>query len=800
MNENKARIPFDWLTALIFVILIMIAALNLQAANWADHLSVLAAIGIVGALAGIALARSLFSRGSALFVNMIYGFFIVGWELGLTLDVTLTWQERIFSLIERIGVFIGILLRNEPNQDPLMFVLLMGLLFWFLGSFGAWIIFRREGFWTGVILPGIVILVNTYYYVGRSSLDGYLILYSFLLLLLAMRVELWRRKDTWTRIKATVPSGTLFFISRAGISAAIVLVLLAWGGPAFAQSETAAELWEAISNPLQTTQRRIGDAFGGLRSPVAVAYDYYSDHLDLEAGTEPADTLVMTVLPEAEPSAGGRYYWRSRVFNIYDRGGWDSNLGENLEFLPQNGEISLPVYQGRELVKVTFAPLQTAVHVLPVPVEPLWLNRSVDLTAQSIAGGTYDLLVVNAQGVVREGEKYRAMAMLAIPRAVELREAGTDYPQWVLDGYLQVPDDITQRTRDLALEITRGQENVYDQASAITAWLRRNIQYNRVTDAAPPNVEPIDWFLFDYRVGFCNWYASAEVMLLRTLGIPARMSVGYAAGERNSETGEYEVRGGDAHAWPEVFFPGYGWIEFEPTGNQRALLRPDDPSSISSSSTSGGSGGGNPDGPEDFFANQTDQEFFDDGGFGPAAPPPEITAEPLSLALPILFATAGLVFIAIIWLLTDPISRASVVATLVGGLGKFGIRSPQRMRRISLKSLGQSGEFYARMSLWLSRLGFPLEESQTPYERAGVLETVIPENADSGWSIVQAYTAERFGGTRQNQREIRRIWRDLRPHLWLVWLQQRTPGSKKKSTHGTIERTAYSAANSHLGE
>jgi hypothetical protein len=145
----------------------------------------------------------------------------------------------------------------------------------------------------------------------------------------------------------------------------------------------------------------------------------------------------------------------------------------------------------------------------------------------------------------------------------------------------------------LAQIIAEGIDNPYDIVSAVTEYLRQNIEYNQSVIEPPPNQERIDWFLFDYKKGFCNYYASAEVILLRSLGIPARMSVGFAQGERQippierqgpgstgpnieqiSETATYIVRQRDAHAWPEVFFPGIGWVAFEPTVAQPPLLRP----------------------------------------------------------------------------------------------------------------------------------------------------------------------------------------------------------------------------------
>ena len=84
-------------------------------------------------------------------------------------------------------------------------------------------------------------------------------------------------------------------------------------------------------------------------------------------------------------------------------------------------------------------------------------------------------------------------------------------------------------------------------------------------------------YSFDLKQGFCNYYASIEVLMLRSVGVPARMAVGFAEGGFDNEANVYIVRSLDSHAWPEVYFPEIGWIEFEPTGNQDPLLRPDRP-------------------------------------------------------------------------------------------------------------------------------------------------------------------------------------------------------------------------------
>jgi hypothetical protein len=167
-------------------------------------------------------------------------------------------------------------------------------------------------------------------------------------------------------------------------------------------------------------------------------------------------------------------------------------------------------------------------------------------------------------------------ALIAGPSIEELRSTGADYPAWVTDRYLQVPEDIAPQLSELALEITAPYDTVYDKVQAITNYLRKEIKYEtKITSTPPKNRDPVLWVLFDYKKGFCMYDASAETLMLRSIGIPARMAVGFVEGAYDELEGHYVVTYKDSHAWPEVYFPGIGWVEFEPTSNQFPLERPE---------------------------------------------------------------------------------------------------------------------------------------------------------------------------------------------------------------------------------
>jgi transglutaminase-like putative cysteine protease len=145
------------------------------------------------------------------------------------------------------------------------------------------------------------------------------------------------------------------------------------------------------------------------------------------------------------------------------------------------------------------------------------------------------------------------------------RLPSTPYPPEITKRYLQLPDNISGRVKHLARTLAAPHDNTFDKIQAITDHLRREYPYNFFPPPHPAGAEVVDTFLFEDREGVCEQYATALVVLARTLGIPARLVAGYGAGDYNPITGYYEVRLSHAHSWVEIYFSEYGWVPFDPT-------------------------------------------------------------------------------------------------------------------------------------------------------------------------------------------------------------------------------------------
>jgi hypothetical protein len=136
----------------------------------------------------------------------------------------------------------------------------------------------------------------------------------------------------------------------------------------------------------------------------------------------------------------------------------------------------------------------------------------------------------------------------------------------ILESNLQLPDHLPERVRLLAASLTSETITPYEKAQAIENYLRQ-LEYSLDLPTLPPDRDIVDYFLFDLKQGYCDYFASAMVILARASGLPARIAVGYATGNYDYARQVFVVTEANAHAWPEVYIAPFGWVPFEPTAS-----------------------------------------------------------------------------------------------------------------------------------------------------------------------------------------------------------------------------------------
>lgn len=165
-------------------------------------------------------------------------------------------------------------------------------------------------------------------------------------------------------------------------------------------------------------------------------------------------------------------------------------------------------------------------------------------------------------GPLSAGDTYRVESEVLVSSGRELRQSGTDYPDEIRARYLQLPASTPDRVTDRTDRLTAIADDPYDKATVIERWLKNNKNYSLTVDR--PDGDVADAFLFEMDAGYCTYFATTMVTMLRTQGIPARLAVGYTPGQPIDDN-RYVVRGLDSHAWVQVYFPDHGWVRFDPT-------------------------------------------------------------------------------------------------------------------------------------------------------------------------------------------------------------------------------------------
>jgi transglutaminase-like putative cysteine protease len=603
-SSVKHKAWWDWFAAILLVLAVLTATVRLVETNWSPELSLVQIVALAGVVIGLALGQTRFSGRLSFGVAWAYGLFIIFWQASLTAPNHLAWKEGLLHVSERINAVIRQVSAGELITDSIIFILLMAILFWILSAAAGFSLSRRGSAWWAILPIGIVTFVIHFYHncpysqganicnsPGLLTGASYIGTYLLFSLLLIGRATYFHNLADWTRRRIFVAPEVGFDLTRFIIAVALACILLAWFAPvAYARSiPLANQVWTAAGEPVRRLNDILSPLFESVRTAVTVETDDFGTQLSLGRGGELSDRVAMQVEVKGPFVANLPYYWRNRVYDTYENGGWQTTITETERL---NGE-TLPISStivGAD-VQFTFTS-QRGLSVLYTPTRSIRFSPIVDVERSLYPDGTVDVTAVRAAQVLRPGQSYQVVGKTFPVTIAQLKEAGSDYPAWIQQRYLQLPPEITERTLQLAQQIAEGQETPYDKVAAVTNYLRENLEYAEIIPAPPPNQEPLDWVLFDYGAAFCNYYASAEIVLLRSLGIPARLVVGYAQGQRQtraedpglppeagvdpllSAPGIYLIRARDAHAWPEVYFPGIGWVEFEPTASIRAIARP----------------------------------------------------------------------------------------------------------------------------------------------------------------------------------------------------------------------------------
>ena len=806
-DQSKQKITdnrwWDFLAALLLIIAMLTSATRLVATKWVSQLSLVQNIAVWGTLAGLALGKSKFPRWLVFLFTVAYGIYVIPWQLGLTMAEGIEWRERLISMAGRIQMVIQDILAHRDVQDNLFFLMLMALLYWVIGVYAGFQLVRNGSIWRAILPAGLAVFVIHAFDSLLDSRAWYLPVYIFLSLMLLARVNFLRQRKKWEAARTHIPADVGLDLGRIALGISVVIIFVAWNAPVLSSTISGfSDVYNNLNRPWLSFKDRMSFMFASLRASVGFVSNSFGNVESLGLGSPKTNAIVMTIDGPKYPYVGARYYYRARVYDEYNNGTWKTNLLSTTPFAPDKNYFKQEPEQGRFDAVFRITPY-TAIRELYLPSQPVWASRPGQLQYGAILTDYIDMVALQAVPYIRPGETYEARSSLASVTQYRMKNAGTIYPQWVTDRYLQLPENITPRTRELAKQIAQGLDNPYDIAEAVTDYLRNNISYQVTIDPPPTGQEVIDWFLFDYKKGFCNYYSTAEVILLRSLGIPARWAVGYAEGERvitqeelntprrgqeppdttSMDIATFNVRQKDAHAWPEVYFPNMGWVEFEPTTSLSPIVRP-----IGQSSNP--SAGQNP----PINRNRPELE--------PTPPVPEDTSgADSSLNQNQGWRIRNVIFGMLLILVAGIIIFSRLVRNKKSPIGMwwenmrqrifapFPVQVDRSFRRLGLTTPGfiqrwanyvlmpALGRAYQEINKALQRLNKPLKESATPAERIETLTQVLPAAAEPAHKLLREYELDTYSphtadvySARLAGNEIRRLSIAARFRGWFSWI------------------------------
>jgi transglutaminase-like putative cysteine protease len=557
MRARRTRFRvMDLLVLLAAAFVLVQAPRSVVEAAWVANLDPLPRLAIAGLLAGYILERTRAPGPLALPIGVLLGLEVITWVYA-QIAIVGSLAERIEWLEGRVGGWLDTVAGGGVSNDPLVFALAMSALAWLLGLVTAWLLFRDNAAWLAVLFNGIALLMNLSY--ASTGLVGYVGWFAFAACLvlatqqLANRTELWRRaqlKVSW-RVVANVLVGTAV--------AAAVLLSAAWALPANVNSPEVATSWNRLTQPWQGLEGEFDRWFASLN-----ATDRTARGLSFGRTLAPRGSFDLGTTPVLQVRANGSLYLRATTADRYAGQAITSSETSATQF-DANTDL-LPADQipnGRGLLQAQIKLLASRTSVAFAPDAPLRFSQSTQVDTR---GTPDDLATVRLDAPLQQNQEYTVVAAISTATVQELRSAGEEYPNWVRQRYLQLPvRTVPRRVIELAHTATSGATSAHDKAAALETYLRDNFTYSTHVGNVPPDRDWIDYFLFETKQGYCDYFATAMVVLLRAEGVPARVASGFAPGEFDPVSGISTVRENHAHTWVEAYFPRYGWVTFEPS-------------------------------------------------------------------------------------------------------------------------------------------------------------------------------------------------------------------------------------------
>ncbi|MED1041262.1 transglutaminaseTgpA domain-containing protein [Bacillus mycoides] len=500
---------------------------------------------------GICFTLSFFQTRWQIPIKVVTILFIIHFLYYKNAFINPSWLTKFFADISRNSslFFQGDLLDISPVFPKLLFF----LSFWFLSSFSSfWVIHKKRGL---LFLALTIIYITTFHnlhlYNANYAIIRTVVIGFFILSLLQIeRIKKMEHLQNYARaISKLLRPLTIFIVLSATI---------AYFAPKFGPQ------WP---NPMDFLKFNTSEAS---KEQEVSKIGYGLDDSQLGGPFKPDNTIIFTAQTQ------NKQYWRVETKDFYTGKGWDiSENPKKVSFKNKNDVVSWYEPNTKtEITEATITMQKSYPHLTyPAGLVSVEASSNVSYSVDPFSEKIYTMhgdssTTLNSYKVTYEVPEFSIENL----KSVKTNE-GHETSPYFMTKYTQLPESLPQRVKDLAVNLTNDKDNRYDKVLAIENYFTDNSFVYETMNVLYPakNQDYVDQFLFDTKSGYCNNFSTSMIVLLRSAGIPARWVKGFTEGTLEntlaSAEGEnvYTIANNNAHSWVEVYFPGYGWIPFEPT-------------------------------------------------------------------------------------------------------------------------------------------------------------------------------------------------------------------------------------------
>ncbi|GAC1403476.1 MAG: hypothetical protein NVSMB49_21010 [Ktedonobacteraceae bacterium] len=770
LREIHLGLAEGWFSLILLAIVVYSTAWSVQAAGWVDHLNILTLTTGLGLIIGVIVSKQ--KRLSRLAVHtlaLIFGLLLSFWQTAGAF-----YQGSGSALIAGMQRWFSNASTGGTGNDDAIFLFFIISLGFVLAYTSAWLVYRTRNPWLMIVANAVVLLINL------SSVDSgfifFLVIFLMASLLLLLRFNLYDSIRRWRRQGLRYPDDIGWDVMQAGAIISVCILVFAWLLPGTYINDTAAQIWNSSSNPWQQAENTWNRIISLNSGSNPSNHGNFRDSLTLGGNPNLNHDTVFTYTVQG-PSANEPVYFESLNYDTYikSRSTWSNGSTETLPWKANEiygSEASMMTHTVTEKITIVSALNEQYPYILGTPSIASY-NASANIMRSKSTGSVVAWL--GQSGGFGAGAHYTVVSTVSsadiqtlrsvpmpsdAPKSLPSEYDGPPdpnvYDQSILDTYTNLPEGLDPRilakTKQIIAEAHA--TTMYDKVVALESFFRNTYSYS-TNIQLPPGQEGVSWFLFensDYK-GFCNYFSTAMAIMARELGIPTRVVAGYTNGEYDAKTRQHVVQGTDAHSWTQVYFAGYGWINFEPSASFPTFTRPL-PNQFGASGANGGINGANGNGQaiSPSIRGRSQRNALDD----PSSADSSTASTQMQLRQQVGTAVG------------------SIVLLILFGILLFMLWWRRLFRRYSL-----SAQLYGRLCLLANWAGIQLRPSQTPYEYVHGVAASAPQEALILERLGDIYVRDKWADPESSEHPLRSgeihelpsLWRHIQPRLFLYVLR-----------------------------